>query len=208
VTTQSEVNAAIAALYISDEFDDKKVTKSLNSRIKREWLSFKASAINIGFDPEKHRTFTLDKSKEDLWGYVAHDWIMIRNLGFLDGHWQKDKAEKLAEIAKSFGRLEVFQQGDYIFPRSDEYINKIATYCFLKYKEVSHSHLNKDGYGKTSSPYMIKLPEIDNQWRRIYSLCYSNTSTEIITIKGETLLLGNLLSDFCIAVGDTVKINL
>ena len=197
---------------MSNYFTDKKNTKSLNSRIKREWLSFKDSAINIGFDPEKHRAFAGIVSQDHLWNHAAYEWLMTRNLtgfGFLDGYWQKDKAEKLAEIAKSFGRLEVYiGLCDYIFPRSDEYINKIATYCFLKYKEVSHSHLNKDGYGKTSLSYMVKLPEIDNQWRRIYSLCYSNTSTEIITIKGETFLLGNLLADFCIAVGDTVKIDL
>lgn len=209
MTTQSEVQSVIDALLRISDFEDKKITKSLKSRIKREWLKFKETAISIGFEPEKHREFT-HNHEGDLWNYVAHDWIKTRNLtgaGFLDGDWSKDITLELSTMAKSFGQLEVYEHGGYIFPGSYVYINKIATHCYIKYKTEPQSRL-KYGYGKTSLPYMIKLPEIDTQWRRVQALCYSNNSTEIITVKGETILLGDMLKGFCIAVGDTVKIDL
>lgn len=43
------------------------------------------------------------------------------------------------------------------------------------------------GYGsKIPSRYMVKF---DNRWRRVYSVCYSNVSTEYVIIDGEKIIV-------------------
>lgn len=195
------VHSAIEALLWINNKEDIQPSKELIARLTREWNAFKTTIESIGFDPVEHRVGYIDPTQGDEWDYCAHDWIMSRNYtgsGFLDGNWDSEYAEQLHKIARSFGQLDIEEYKGRIFPYSIVYINKFATYCLVKYQESS----SRFQYNKENpSSYMIKLPELDNKWRRIYTMSYGNSSSDWVYIKGERVCLGNLL------VGESIYVN-
>lgn len=47
---------------------------------------------------------------------------------------------------------------------------------------------NADGYGsKIGTDYMIRLKGKGERWRRVYAICYSNSASHYVIIKGERL---------------------
>tara|TARA_Y100001963_G_scaffold37564_1_gene52487 strand:+ start:173 stop:550 length:378 start_codon:yes stop_codon:yes gene_type:complete len=88
-----------------------KASKDLIKKIKDDWDSFESQAIELGFDPEKHRVTYIDLSEGDYWAYAAHDFILTRNghgAGFWDGDWSEPIATKLTELCKKFGEIEIY----------------------------------------------------------------------------------------------------
>lgn len=195
------VHHAIDSLLRMNNKEDCQPSKELLARLTREWNTFKNTLDSIGFDAVEHRVVYIDPTEGDEWAYCAHDWIMSRNYtgsGFLDGNWDSQYAEKLHEIARSFGELEIEEYRGKIYPYSIVYINKFATHCLVKYQESS----SRFQYNKENpSDYMMKLPEIDNKWRRIYTMSYGNSSSDWVYIKGERVCLGNLLN------GESIYVN-
>ena len=195
------IQAALEALLWSNNKQDLKPSKELMARLTREWNAFKTSLDSIEFDATEHRIGYIDPMQGDEWDYCAHDWILSRDCtgaGFLDGGWDEQFAKKLHEISKSFGPLEIEEYRGRIYPYSIVYVNKFATYAFVKYQESK----NVPKYNRENpSDYMIKLPEVDNKWRRIYTKSYGNNSSDWVYIKGERVCLGNLM------VGEHVYVN-
>lgn len=203
MSLQNEVQSAVDALFNSKEYEDKKPTKNLMARLTREWEAFKASAIALGFDPEEHYLY---HTTEDLWEVAARHWIYTRNhegSGFWDGRWDKEMGNKLTELSNTFGEIEIYSEGQWVSPYSIVYIKKIATHCYIKFKDCKQKSFN---YGEHPSEYLIKLPEIDNKWRRIYSICYSNNSSDWLYIKGERFCLGDILSGIVTVNSEPVRI--
>lgn len=63
---------------------------------------------------------------------------------------------------------------------------------------VEHKFADAPKSGKTASGYGAKLPtshmlRINNRWRRVYAICYSNTSTLYIRLNGMRYIV-----DFCL----------
>ena len=86
-------------------------SKDLIKKIKDDWDSFESQAIELGFDPEKHRVTYIDLSEGDYWDYAAHDFILTRNghgAGFWDGDWSEPIATKLTELCKKFGEIQIY----------------------------------------------------------------------------------------------------
>ena len=86
-------------------------SKDLIKKIKDDWDSFESQAIELGFDPEKHRVTYIDLSEGDYWDYAAHDFIITRNghgAGFWDGDWSEPIATKLTELCKKFGEIQIY----------------------------------------------------------------------------------------------------
>ena len=86
-------------------------SKDLIKKIKDDWDSFESQAIELGFDPEKHRVTYIDLSEGDYWDYAAHDFILTRNghgAGFWDGDWSELIATKLTELCKKFGEIQIY----------------------------------------------------------------------------------------------------
>ena len=86
-------------------------SKDLIKKIKDDWDSFESQAIELGFDPEKHRVTYIDLSEGDYWDYAAHDFILTRNghgAGFWDGDWSEPIATKLTELCKKFGEINIY----------------------------------------------------------------------------------------------------
>ena len=86
-------------------------SKELEERIRTDWESFQAQAIELGFDPEKHRITYIDLSEGDYWDYAAHDFILTRNghgSGFWDGDWSEPMATKLTELCDKFGEIDIY----------------------------------------------------------------------------------------------------
>jgi len=83
----------------------------LEERIYTDWENFQDQAIELGFDPEKHRAICIDRSQGDYWDYAAHDFILTRNghgAGFWDGGWHEPMATKLTELSKKFGEIYIY----------------------------------------------------------------------------------------------------
>jgi hypothetical protein len=200
----SEVNSAIQALLFTNDLEGRKPSPCLTARIKREWAIFKAAAIAMGFDAVEHRVGYINRHEGDEWDYAAHDWILTRNgegCGFWDGGWDEEMGKKLTELSKTFGQLDVYVYRKYVYPYGLVYINKLATYCYIKYKESN---------SKNHTDYMIKLPEIDNSWRRIR--CNSDDyivlknggiryCDDYIILKNEEISLGNILNNIYVPTG-------
>ena len=90
---------------------DYEPSKELEERIFTDWENFQAQAIELGFDPEKHRATYIDISQGDYWDHAAHDFILTRNghgAGFWDGDWSEPIATKLTELCKKFGEIEIY----------------------------------------------------------------------------------------------------
>ena len=195
------IHAALEALLWSKGKEGLQPSKELIARLTREWNSFKSSLDSIEFDAVEHRVMYINPMQGDAWDYCAHDWIMSRNgegCGFWDGGWDEKYATQLHQIAKSFGPLEIEEYRGKIYPYSIVYINKFATYAYVKYQESKTvPQYNKEN----PSDYMIKLPEVDNKWRRVYTMSYGNVSSDWVFIKSEKICLGNLL------VGENVYVN-
>ena len=86
-------------------------SKELEQRILTDWENFQAQAIELGFDPEKHRITYIDLSEGDYWDYAAHDFILTRNghgSGFWDGDWSEPIATKLTELCEKFGEIDIY----------------------------------------------------------------------------------------------------
>ena len=86
-------------------------SKELEERIYTDWENFQAQAIELGFDPEKHRATYINLSEGDYWDYAAHDFILTRNghgSGFWDGDWSEPMATKLTELCKKFGEIYIY----------------------------------------------------------------------------------------------------
>ena len=86
-------------------------SKELEQRILTDWENFQAQAIELGFDPEKHRITYINLSEGDYWDYAAHDFILTRNghgAGFWDGDWHEPMATKLTELCKKFGEINIY----------------------------------------------------------------------------------------------------
>ena len=84
-------------------------SKELEQRILTDWENFQAQAIELGFDPEKHRITYIDLSEGDYWDYAAHDFILTRNgPGFWDGDWSEPIATRLTELCKKFGEINIY----------------------------------------------------------------------------------------------------
>ncbi len=86
-------------------------SKDLIKKIKDDWDSFESQAVELGFDPEKHRDTYIDLSEGDYWDYAAHDFILTRNghgAGFWDGDWSEPIATKLTELCKKFGEIQIY----------------------------------------------------------------------------------------------------
>jgi len=86
-------------------------SKELEERIYTDWENFQAQAIELGFDPEKHRATYINLSEGDYWDYAAHDFILTRNghgSGFWDGDWSEPMATKLTELCKKFGEINIY----------------------------------------------------------------------------------------------------
>ncbi len=55
------------------------------------------------------------------------------------------------------------------------------------YHHVNGLSYTATGYGsKLPSRYMVKF---NNRWYRVYSICYSNVSTEYVLINGERVIV-------------------
>ena len=87
-------------------------TKKLKERIEHEWDDFENKALELGFDPEIHRTASYDPSQGTLWEHVAHDWVLTRQrsgVGFWDtGRYAPDMGEKLTKLSETYSELYVF----------------------------------------------------------------------------------------------------
>ena len=87
-------------------------TKELKERIEHEWQDFENKALELGFDPEIHRTASYDPSQGTIWDHVAHDWILTRNRhgsGFWDtGRYVPDMGKKLTDLAHTYSEINVF----------------------------------------------------------------------------------------------------
>ncbi len=171
--------------------DDKKASPSLIARLTREWESFIRTAILSGFN-----TPTLFSAEYDIMDMVAHDWIITRNecgAGFWDGNWDKDMGEMLTQLCKQQGQFEVYESRGYVYPYNSVNINKLATYCFVKWDKFEPKN-----YKNGPSEYMIKIPEIDNHWRRIHSSVFSDVCVDVVYIKKERIYLGDILNVICV----------
>lgn len=93
-------------------------TKELKERIKDEWDDFENKALELGFDPEIHRTASYDPRQGTIWDHVAHDWMLTRNRhgsGFWDtGRYAPDMGKKLTDLAHTYSEINVFvdENGD------------------------------------------------------------------------------------------------
>jgi hypothetical protein len=194
----SEVNSAIQALLFTNDLEGRKPSPWLTARIKREWAFFKAAAIAMGFDAISHRVGYINRHDGDEWDYAAHDWILTRNgegAGFWDGGWDEEMGKKLTELSKTFGQLDVYVYRKYVYPYGIVFINKLATYCYVKYKKSNSENYCLD--------YMIKLPEIDNNWRRI-----RGKIGVYVVLKNEEIILGMILDNIHVpADGESVKVD-
>jgi hypothetical protein len=214
--TESEVNSAVYTLLRSKNLEHLNAHSGLIARIRREWNSFKKSAISLGFNPEEHRLTAYNIAEGDLWDHAAHDWILTREgcgCGFWDGDWEKNMGEKLTELSKTFGELDVYSERGYVYSEFPCNINKIATYCFIKYKNFSQRGASLIQFPqKNATSYLVKLPEIDKHWRRINCRCVSiDGGFEFIDwchVKGEKICLGNILGRIYVPVDDVVKVEL
>ena len=87
-------------------------TKELKERIQREWDDFENKALELGFDPEIHRTASYDPSQGSIWDHVAHDWMLTRQqtgVGFWEpGRYAPDMGKKLTDLAETYSELYVF----------------------------------------------------------------------------------------------------
>ena len=87
-------------------------TKELKERIEHEWDDFENKALELGFDPEIHRTITHNPEEGTEWDHVAHDWILTRQRTGV-GFWESDRyapamGKKLTELAHTYSELYVF----------------------------------------------------------------------------------------------------
>ena len=87
-------------------------TKELKERIEHEWDDFENKALELGFDPEIHRTITHNPEEGTEWDHVAHDWILTRQrtgVGFWDtGRYAPDMGKKLTDLAHTYSEINVF----------------------------------------------------------------------------------------------------
>ena len=87
-------------------------TKELKNRIEHEWQDFENKALELGFDPEIHRTASYDPSQGTIWDHVAHDWVLTRNRhgsGFWDtGRYAPAMGKKLTDLAHTYSEINVF----------------------------------------------------------------------------------------------------
>ena len=87
-------------------------TEELKKRIEHEWQDFENKALELGFDPEIHRTASYDPSQGTIWDHVAHDWILTRNRhgsGFWDtGRYVPAMGKKLTDLAHTYSEINVF----------------------------------------------------------------------------------------------------
>ena len=87
-------------------------TKELKERIQHEWDDFENKALELGFDPEIHRTITHNPEEGTEWDHVAHDWILTRQrtgVGFWDtGRYAPDMGKKLTDLAHTYSELYVY----------------------------------------------------------------------------------------------------
>ena len=86
-------------------------TKELKERIEHEWDDFENKALELGFDPEIHRTITHNPEEGTEWDHVAHDWILTRQRTGV-GFWESDRyapamGKKLTELAHTYSELYV-----------------------------------------------------------------------------------------------------
>ncbi len=87
-------------------------TKELKERIEQEWDDFENKALELGFDPEIHRTITHNPEDGTEWDHVAHDWMLTRQrtgIGFWDtGRYAPAMGKKLTDLAHTYSELYVF----------------------------------------------------------------------------------------------------
>ena len=87
-------------------------TKELKERIEHEWDDFENKALELGFDPEIHRTITHNPEQGTEWDHVAHDWMLTRQrtgVGFWDtGRYAPAMGKKLTDLAHTYSELYVF----------------------------------------------------------------------------------------------------
>ena len=86
-------------------------SQELKDRIKKDWESFINQALEMGFDPDKHRIGAYNSYEFDVWELAAHDFILTRNnhgAGFWDGDWSEPMATKLTDLCKEFGEIDVY----------------------------------------------------------------------------------------------------
>ena len=94
----------------ADDIDDTQATGELIERVKKDWESFREQAEAMGFDAVEHRAMMINREHGDEWDHAAHDFILTRNghgAGFWDGDWHEPWGERLTELCKVFGPLEV-----------------------------------------------------------------------------------------------------
>jgi len=62
-----------------------------------------------------------------------------------------------------------------------------------KKEDLSNYAIQLDGYGKSKHPtrFMVKLDGYTNRWRRVYSMCYSNSGSVYCSIKGSVVFFEN-----------------
>ena len=87
-------------------------TKELKERIQHEWQDFEDKALELGFDPEIHRTTTHNPEEGTEWDHVAHDWMLTRQQTGV-GFWEPDRyapdmGKKLTDLAETYSELYVF----------------------------------------------------------------------------------------------------
>ena len=105
-----EVEKDGEAVYLDGS--DFEPTKELKERIEHEWDDFENKALELGFDPEIHRTITHNPEEGTEWDHVAHDWILTRQrtgVGFWDtGRYAPDTGKKLTDLAHTYSEINVF----------------------------------------------------------------------------------------------------
>jgi hypothetical protein len=183
---ESQVQTAVNTLLWSNDLMNKKVSKSLIARIRREWKAFMKTWETIGFNPEDH-ILSWNSNNGDEYDHAAHDWILTRNgegAGFWDGDWDKEMGEQLTRICKTQGHIEVFCNRGFVQAYDLVSVSTIATTANTKYK-------------KNSSDLMIQLPEIDSHWRKIRGDVVVINGEEMRYNKSSTVLTFPFLS-FCV----------
>ena len=92
-------------------------SSALVDRVADDWEIFRHTIESCwGFDPEVCRKTAFDLSEGTPWDYVAHDFILTRNLhgaGFEDGEWCEPWGTKITKLIEtSFGPLEIYLSDD------------------------------------------------------------------------------------------------
>lgn len=103
--------SAIHTLLWSTNFDDYRPSRELVEKVTEDWEEFRKQVEALGFDAYEHRAKMINSAEGDEWDYAAHDFILNRNghgAGFWDGDWVEPWGEKLSELCKSFGPIDVW----------------------------------------------------------------------------------------------------